>query len=368
MAHRLRTYAGIGHGQWSVPGTVAAVASVTVSPSSPSITAGATQQMAATVRDASGNILTGRTVTWSSSNTAVATVNGSGVASGVAAGGPVTITATSEGVSGTASLTVTAAAAVTAWRTEDFSTYTSDANFKSDPRGIYDEFYDGDSGNFILDQTVGYNGRTQSMRFRFPGQGLNTGSAGAEVSPGRILQLPSATKHFWAEFYIRTSANFKTDWRTEINNTSKNPDYKWLFLEKGQAKGRWQIKMGFGATNWQLGPSMTGDATATYQNGVDTNNDGIGEGYYDEPCCSNNLWTNAWERVRVEAKMGTGDGILRLWMGDGATPHYSRTDLIADDATGFTGIFIGRNLNIQPAETMYLWTGLVNYYNTNPGW
>ncbi len=47
-------------------------------------------------------------VTWQSSNNTIAGVNGSGLVSGVAAGGPVTITATSEGKSGSSSITVTA--------------------------------------------------------------------------------------------------------------------------------------------------------------------------------------------------------------------------------------------------------------------
>src|SRR5207244_7837774 len=50
--------------------------------------------------------LSGRTVTWSSSNTAVATVSTSGLVSGVAPGS-ITISATSEGKSGTAAITVT---------------------------------------------------------------------------------------------------------------------------------------------------------------------------------------------------------------------------------------------------------------------
>src|SRR2546429_81510 len=56
--------------------------------------------------DASGNALSGRVVTWASGNTGVATVSGSGLVSGVAAGSAA-ITATSEGKSGSASVTVT---------------------------------------------------------------------------------------------------------------------------------------------------------------------------------------------------------------------------------------------------------------------
>jgi uncharacterized protein YjdB len=102
------TAAGGGSsGMASVTVTQVPVASVTVEPPSGSVPVGQTLQLMAILRDADGNILTGREVSWSSSNTAIATVSGAGLVTGVAAGGPVTITATSEGVSGTSSITVT---------------------------------------------------------------------------------------------------------------------------------------------------------------------------------------------------------------------------------------------------------------------
>src|SRR2546426_131652 len=82
--------------------TSAPVASVTVSPVSVS---GQAAQFTAIPKDANGFALAGRVVTWSSNNTAVATVNASGLATGVAVGSA-TITATSEGKNGTAVLTV----------------------------------------------------------------------------------------------------------------------------------------------------------------------------------------------------------------------------------------------------------------------
>ncbi len=88
--------------------SVAPVASVAVTPATSSVTLGSGGvQFAAVLKSASGNVLTGQAVTWSSSNTAVATINASGLASTVAAG-TATITATSGTASGTAALTVTA--------------------------------------------------------------------------------------------------------------------------------------------------------------------------------------------------------------------------------------------------------------------
>src|SRR5207249_3753143 len=83
----------------------APVASVSVSPASASVSVGQTVQLAATPKDANGNPLTGRTVTWSSGNSGVATVSASGIVTGVSPGAA-TITAASEGKGGTAAVTV----------------------------------------------------------------------------------------------------------------------------------------------------------------------------------------------------------------------------------------------------------------------
>jgi hypothetical protein len=84
------------------------VASVTVSLTASTIPAGQTTQGTAVTRDSTGNTLTGRAITWSSSNPSIATVNSSGLVTGVAAG-TVSIVATSEGKTGSAQLNVTSA-------------------------------------------------------------------------------------------------------------------------------------------------------------------------------------------------------------------------------------------------------------------
>jgi uncharacterized protein YjdB len=89
--------------------TNAPVANVTVALSRTSVVEGATSQATATLRDASNNVLTNRVITWSSSNLAIATVDEDGLVT-THRPGSVTITATSETKSGTATLTVTEAA------------------------------------------------------------------------------------------------------------------------------------------------------------------------------------------------------------------------------------------------------------------
>lgn len=82
------------------------VASITVSPSSASIAAGSTAQFQAQARNASGTVLSGVSFTWSSSDTTVATISGTGLATAGSAG-TTSIAATASGVSGAASVTVT---------------------------------------------------------------------------------------------------------------------------------------------------------------------------------------------------------------------------------------------------------------------
>lgn len=81
------------------------VASVSVTPESATRESGDSIQLTAATLDASGNVLAGRHVTWASSTDSVVTVSATGMATFVASGSAI-ITATSEGVAGTAVLSV----------------------------------------------------------------------------------------------------------------------------------------------------------------------------------------------------------------------------------------------------------------------
>ena len=82
------------------------VATVLIAPDTVSVPEGATVQLTATPRDGSGHALSGRIVTWSSDRTLIARVDGAGLVTALAAG-RATITATCEGMPGTATISVT---------------------------------------------------------------------------------------------------------------------------------------------------------------------------------------------------------------------------------------------------------------------
>ena len=166
---------------WVVQGNLAKivptvpVASVTVSPATASLTVGQTVQLTATPKDANGNALTGRTITWSSSDNTIATVNGSGVVTGVGSGGPVTITATSEGQSGTATVNVTLApvASVTVAPSSASIAITGTAQLTATPKDA--------SGNPLTGRAISWSSSDNTIA-TVNGSGLVTGVAAGPVT------------------------------------------------------------------------------------------------------------------------------------------------------------------------------------------
>jgi uncharacterized protein YjdB len=85
--------------------TPVSVASISITPASSNVAARASVLLTATPRDAIGNVLFGRAISWQSSNAAIATISASGTVTGVTPGS-VLITATSEGKAASAQITV----------------------------------------------------------------------------------------------------------------------------------------------------------------------------------------------------------------------------------------------------------------------
>lgn len=88
--------------------TPVAVALVAVAPTSATLPEGGAVQFTAQMRDGSGAVLSGRAVTWKTSDSTIAIVSSGGVASALKSGKAI-VTATSEGISAQASVTVTPA-------------------------------------------------------------------------------------------------------------------------------------------------------------------------------------------------------------------------------------------------------------------
>ena len=178
--------------------STAPVATVTLSPATASVAVGTTQQFTATLKDASGNTLTGRTVTWASSAPTVASVGGNGLATGLVAG-TVTITATSETKTGTATLTVTAAGSGGVVFQSDWSTATGTSAAAVTDGGkwdTWDEFNNGTSVQLLsVVSGVGAPGGRNALRVLQRGV-----SYAADVIKHGFVPL---SKDFYVRFYMR---------------------------------------------------------------------------------------------------------------------------------------------------------------------
>ena len=87
-------------------GSGAAVASVVINGLTDAVAVGATRQLTVVLRDADGNTLSARPVTWASTNSSVASINATtGLLTGVASGNA-TITASYQGIDGSAPVVV----------------------------------------------------------------------------------------------------------------------------------------------------------------------------------------------------------------------------------------------------------------------
>src|SRR5436189_111560 len=199
---------------------VSPVATVTVAPTSANLQTGQTVQLTATARDASGNVLSGRVMTWSSSSSSVASVNGSGLVTGAGAGSA-TITATSEGQSGTSGVTVTfvpvasvtvnpASASVQVGQTVQLSATPRDANGNALPgrtvtwastnttvatvngQGLVTAKVVGSAT--ITATSEGQSGSAAITVTAAPVATVTVSPAAAAVQPGQTVQLTATTK------------------------------------------------------------------------------------------------------------------------------------------------------------------------------
>src|SRR5205809_159788 len=173
------------------------VASVSVAPAAASVQVSGTVQLTATPKDANGTPLSGRAVSWSSSNTSVATVSSSGVVTGAAAGAA-TITATSEGQSGSATVTVQApqpgcSTSSLAWLNSPFTAQTGSftAQFDATPNGAS---IDGVTG-LSAGAAAGYADLAAIVRFNAAGQ-IDARNGAAYAAASAIPYTAGTSYHF----------------------------------------------------------------------------------------------------------------------------------------------------------------------------
>ncbi|HKG93150.1 MAG TPA: Ig-like domain-containing protein [Gemmatimonadaceae bacterium] len=294
---------GTGGGGTTTP---APVATVTVTPNPTSVQAGSTVQLSAATRDASGNTLTGRVVTWSSSNSAVATVSGGGLVTGVAAGSA-TITATSETRTGTAAVTITAPPPPPAPGTTAFANEPAGLTLLTDNR--WDAL-----------GTGGWQHADRDSRSQI------TADATAPASPSNVLEMlypqgytgggePAIEEYDLGsgqqEVFFGAWVKFSPNWQGHTSGINKIANV--------------MTNAGFGRTWIVLRAVGEQDTNGNLRDGpffVDVAYCGQYGGYPGANRSLTPFTTGVWHKIEWQVRTGTG-GLVRWWVDGVLTGEYT---------------------------------------------
>jgi hypothetical protein len=166
-----------------------AISSIFITPSAGTLAAKSTLQLTATASysDQSTSPLTGSSVGWSSSDSTIATISNGGLVTGVAPG-TATMTASAQGISGTASITVTVQnlSSITINTTQGSAVPQSSATISGVPATLQFYAYANGSGNQDITNAVTWS--SSNTNVATISTGLSSGSGVAtSVAPGTTV-------------------------------------------------------------------------------------------------------------------------------------------------------------------------------------
>jgi len=291
----------IGDGSLTVTAPVAATtAAVVATVDSSTLAPGHSSQGHAVAKDAQGNVLTGKTASWTSNNTAIATVAATtGVVTAVSAGSAV-LQATIDGVAGQASVNVTVPSVITAPAPTSGTLPSHD--FEDGTFGPYWNPW-GTGIDVIADPTGGGHGKVARMHYAALSQDDNK-ALGPKTTFGIGL---GDSVWFRGDFYLPATVNDQpgTSMRKLNYWGSLNDGYHFkenfamvLTLQGSQLE----------VTNWANGPSnLPSDYT------------------YTPAFITKGQWHRLDIQLKVNSTFAAQDGILRIWL-DGAIV-YDRTNM-----------------------------------------
>ena len=288
------------------PPPPAPVATVTVTPASSNLGIGQTLQLVATLKDSAGNTLTGRSVAWSSGAPLLASVNGGGLVSGLVAG-LVPITATSEGKSGSSSITVVALPPppTNLFPNEPSGmTLIQESTWETGLLGSwFRKFTSTDKPITIVPITDSPLGEGQALEIGYLAGHQGGGGTELEYDIPTLLQ----PREMFVGYYVQVSSNWQGH-SSAIN--------KMVYLDDGGASFSAMWYEMFGSGSQPLGLYVV-------------NQSGSGPAGIHENVQAVNFTRGVWHKVEIYQKQGS-PGIVRVWV-DGVLA-IDRSDVFTRDA------------------------------------
>jgi hypothetical protein len=284
------------------------VNSVEVTPSASTIAIGGTVQLSAVPKSADGFSLPDRPVTWSSSDQQVASINASGLVTG-AANGQVTITATSSGKSGNATVAVNPAAA-SPYFEDGFEDATLGATISGrGSNGFTWAAFQGKAGSSsIVSADRGHSG-SRSLKVTY-----NAAAADGDSWAEQTFNLGENLPEVWVEWWLFFPSDFA--WRhTEAPNNNKLM-YLWADLYSSPSHTIAGIE--YTSANSPIAQSHV-TLTNRPPPGTAVNADDlavVGSVVFTSAASM----AGAWHKIRVHAKVGDFNanvhGVYQVWIDD----------------------------------------------------
>ncbi len=339
------------------------ISSVSITPSSASVSAGGTLQLSAVARDANGNLIPNVMFAWSSGNSAIARVDGSGVVTGVAAG-TIGVTASAGGRTGSSSVTVSGSTppppsggggTSTAWLSNlpGHMTFLTENNFPGTvtPSG-WGYHQRSSEVRYASDPSKPFNGQGTGEWVYEPGMG-----DGVRNDPGSVYtNLTRGMRELYVAFLVRHSPGFQEQIPgTKFCHFGMSSGHN-MHLDKYNPSQNWPEMYGPDAGQWVLSPTgWDGGIPHWGWNAWPQHRPGFNN---VNPNAAQVDYSGGWQTVelylRYSTNSSTSDGIVRQWVNGVLTANYTNVrfpDGNFDSATpACAGTYGGGSRTVQQRQ------------------
>ena len=229
---------------------------------------------------------------------------------------------------------------------EDFSLYSSTANFLTDPNSFYTAEGQ-NTGQLAIDADTFYTGYTKSLRYTYP-SGTGTDYT---ITPGHIDftaagVLNGAQTDIWVEYAIKFASGF-------------------TLLGNGQPGGA-----GLKAVQIRVSPEVGGrfGVQLTNNDSPDFDMEGPNDDYTDlfQNFPTTGIMDGNWHVIRRHVDVSNASAITHATWIDGV--FKGRKTSSGSAVTSLTALIYFNNLNKLAASSQDLWIGYLKLWTTSPGW
>jgi uncharacterized protein YjdB len=339
------------------------VTSVTLTPTTATLLAGATLQLQAAARDANNHVVPNTSFTWTSSAPAIVSVSSAGLVGGVVAGNAV-VTARSGTLQATSSIVVSA--------NTDVGVPLFSDGFETGSRGLPANGirWKGTPTNVTITNAIARSGAF-SMRFRY--------AAKADCTDGSVEQrfeLGTQRREIWLEYWIYLpdgSEGLGARWfqRSQDHcepNSAKDDSKKFLALWSGEYNDTDNLMVILGL---QRHSDISSYLSISAKNGTRDAKPLLRVNQVNDFITPATL--GRWTRFRIyyrTADVNQSNGILRIWKDDALVAQNTDLPLFAVDPliTGITEGYLWGWTNAGYAEETSVFVDDFKIYNSNPNW